>query len=916
MTRFRSRGRTARFLVSLLLVIAASSSASAAGGVPHKVTTVEGITEYGLPNGLRVLLFPDDSKATVTVNVTYFVGSRHEGYGESGMAHLLEHMLFKGTSKHQNPWKELKDHGAIFNGSTWVDRTNFVETLPAEGGHLEWAIEMEADRMINSRISNDDLSKEWPVVLNELEMSENDPPAILEQRMYASAYEWHNYGKSTIGPRSDIERVPVDNLRAFYRRFYQPDNAMLVVAGKFDVQQTLELIAKTFGALPRPTRSLSATYTREPPQDGEHQVVLRRTGDVQVVGLMYHGVSAADADHVAEEAIVHLLTAQPSGRLYKALVEKGLATALGGAAYRWAEPAMVQLDATVRVDKSAESVKDKMIEIVEALGKGQIGADEVERFKAKALKAFELGMADSGRIGIELSEWAAMGDWRLMFIHRDRIKTLTANAVRKVAATYLQQSNRTVGLFLPAKAPLRAPLPPIVDVASLVKDYKGGAGMAQGEKFEATIANIEKRTARSQLDSGAKVALLAKKTRGNSVSVAITIHFGREADVRGKTAATGIIPQMLMRGTKKHTHQQLEDELDKLRAEVSLATAGIATRSANSATIRITTVRESLPHVLALVDECLQQPSFRKDEFEIVREQQIAQTEARLQEPLALTLNALQRRLNPFPKDDVRYVPTLPEQVEQLRAIKLDDVRALHRRFWGASNLEISIVGDFDEAEIKNVLAATLGRWKSPRPFERVATSFRETSPGNEIVRARDKQMAVVGAGYRMAMRDNDPDFPALLIANQIFGGGSQSRLLDRLRQKEGLSYTVFSLLYADPFDQNGLLVMGALCDPHAVDKAMLAMMDELDTLVKSGVSEKELAEAKRSYELDFKNHLASDEYVAGMLAGELFANRTGDYYQKLNERVEALTTRDLEKVIRTYIRPEKLFKVKAGDLE
>jgi zinc protease len=901
---------------------AAGTAATLATAAPasgaRALTTVEGITEYQLPNGLRVLLFPDSSKPTVTVNVTYFVGSRHEGYGESGMAHLLEHMLFKGTTKHQNPWKELKDHGALFNGSTWVDRTNYYETVPSEGGNLEWALELEADRMINSRISAEDLSHEFSVVRNEFEMGENDPRGILEQRMYAAAYEWHNYGKSTIGSRSDIERVPVDNLRAFYQRFYQPDNAILVVAGKFDPQKTLGEIGKTLGAIPRPSRKLNATYTVEPAQDGEHQVMLRRTGDVAVVGLMYHGVASADEDHVAEEALVHLLTAQPSGRLYKALVEKGLAASVEGAAYDWAEPGMFQLSAAVRLDKAdrVEQVRQRMIELVERLGRGKIGDDEVERFKTKALKDFELGMANSGHIGVELSEWAAAGDWRLLFVHRDRVKKLTAEQVRRFAAAHFKQSNRTVGVFQPTKAPDRSPLPPPVDVASLVKDYKGEKAMAEGENFDATIENIEHRTTRSQLPSGAKIALLPKKTRGAAVTVGITVHFGREADVRGKTVAASLLPQLLLRGTQKHTYQQLKDELDKLKAQVSFGAGGIGGESANASSIHITTIRDNLPAVLGLVAECLKQPVFPKDQFEIVRKEEIAQLEEQLQEPQALAFTTVFRRLTPFPKDDVRYLPTIAEQIERLRAARLADVTALHHNLWGASNTEISVVGDFDGSQIKNVLARELGDWKSPRPYERIAVPFKDTPGGDETIKTPDKQMAVVGAAHRIAVRDDDPDYPALLLINHLLGGGGQSRLSDRLRQKEGLSYAAFSFVHADPFDRNGVFFAGAICAPQNADKAMAAMLDELDKLLKSGVPEKELAEAKHSYKLLFANQLASNSFVADMLSGELHTKRTGEYYQKLNDRIQALSAAELERVLHEYFHPAKLFKIKAGDLK
>ena len=225
----------------------------------EKVATVEGVTEYRLANGARVLLFPEASRPTVTVNLTVLVGSRHEGYGETGMAHLLEHMVFKGTPTFRDVPKALRDHGAAFNGTTNVDRTNYFETMPATDDNLEFGIKLEADRLVNSYVKREDLVSEMTVVRNEFERGENSPQGILMQRIHSAAYLWHNYGKSTIGNRSDIERVPIDNLKAFYKTYYQPDNAVLVVAGNFDEAKALSLVGKYFGALRRPERRLETT---------------------------------------------------------------------------------------------------------------------------------------------------------------------------------------------------------------------------------------------------------------------------------------------------------------------------------------------------------------------------------------------------------------------------------------------------------------------------------------------------------------------------------------------------------------------------------------------------------------------------------------------------------------------------------
>jgi zinc protease len=264
--------------VTLVLCSVQPLCASGAPSAPAQIIEVEGVHEYRLVNGLQVLLIPDASKATVTVNVTYRVGSRMENYGETGMAHLLEHLMFKSTRQVANVGAELSKRGMQFNGTTSDDRTNYYETFPSDATQLSWALKTEAERMTGAKVLKQDLDSEMTVVRNEMEMGENNAINILVQKTAAAAYQWHNYGKSTIGARSDVENVNIPHLQAFYRKYYQPDNATLIVAGAFDAAKVLQEISSDFGAIPRPSRSIEPTYTLEPVQDGEREVTLRRVG--------------------------------------------------------------------------------------------------------------------------------------------------------------------------------------------------------------------------------------------------------------------------------------------------------------------------------------------------------------------------------------------------------------------------------------------------------------------------------------------------------------------------------------------------------------------------------------------------------------------------------------------------------------
>ncbi len=569
---------------------------------PQKVTTVEGITEYRLQNGLRVLLFPDQSKQTITVNITYMVGSKHENYGETGMAHLLEHLVFKGTPKHPNIPQELTEHGAQPNGTTWYDRTNYFETFNATEENLKWALDLEADRMINSFIARKDLDTEMTVVRNEFEMGENNPSSVLEDRITSTAFLWHNYGKSTIGSRADLENVPIDRLQAFYRKYYQPDNAVLVVAGKIDEPKTLEMVNQYFGTTPKPAREIPLTYTMDPTQDGERNVTLRRTGDVQVAMAAYHIPAGTHPDFAPLQVLARVLGSPPSSRLHKALIDTKKASQVWSYTRQFKDPFLLYVGAELLKEKSRDEAKAALMTAMTDVVKNAPTQEQVERAKNEILKQIELSFNSSQNIALQLTTYAGMGDWRMLFLTRDRVKAVTVSDVARVAASYLKDDNRTTGVFIPTDKPERSEIPAAPDVEALVKDYKGNAEVAAGEAFDPAPANIESRTQRSELPGGARIALLTKKTRGESVEARIMLRFGNQNSVAGKAQAGEFAAMMLNRGTSKHTRQQIKDEFDRLKSNVNIF------GSATLTTVNITTTRPNLAEVVRLVAEVLRSP--------------------------------------------------------------------------------------------------------------------------------------------------------------------------------------------------------------------------------------------------------------------------------------------------------------------
>lgn len=878
----------------------------------QKVVTIEGITEYRLAsNGVRFLLFPDPSAATVTTVVTVFVGSRHEGYGETGMAHLLEHMLFKGSKGFPTIDKSLQEHGAEANATTWTDRTNYYETMPATDKNLEFGIRLEADRLVNSFIRREDLAKEMTVVRSEFEQGENSPDSILNQRMMAIAFEWHNYGKSTIGNRSDIERVPIERLHAFYKKYYRPDNIMVTVAGKFDDAKAKDYIVKYFGAIPVPSKALENTYTEEPAQDGERTVTLRRVGKVAVTGTMYHIPAAGHDEHAAVEILARILGDTPSGRLYKALVETKKATRISSDASAWHDPGILEFTAHVADKTTNEQVRDIMLDVVENFTKKPATKEEVARAVQQYLSERERALTKSKAIAMELSEWAAAGDWRLLFIHRDRVAKVTPDDVNKVAAKYLRRSNCTVGMFIPTTEVARTPVPPTPDIAAMVKDYKGGKSLSQGEVFDPTPENIEKRTQRLTLPSGVKVALLNKKTRGDAVIGSLVLRFGNEQSLLGQTTAANFIGSLMMRGTKKHTRQEIQDILDKLSSSLN------GSSSAGALTFGWQSKREQLPAVLDLLREVLREPIFPEKEFEVLKSNQKQQLEKALTDPQALASRTLTRKLNPYPKDHILYTPTIEEGLERLAKVTVGDVIRVYQEQLGGTTGELVLVGDFDTDKTVKQLAGLFTDWTTPVAYKRIArTADTKVKGSRDTLIIPDKEGATYVAGFTFPYMDSAPDYGALEVGNYILGGSFTSRLWMRLREKEGLCYGTGSRVNADSEDPYTRFLTFAICNPVNIEKVDKGAVEEIARLVKDGVTDAELESAKKGYLEEMKVQRAKDSSIGAMLREGLYLNRTMKYYIDLEKKIAALSVAEVNRALSAHITPGRLVIIRAGDFK
>lgn len=904
-----NRAMKTSLITAIMLALLATSTTKAE---TKELVTIEGITSYQMDNGLQILLYPDDSASTVTVNMTVFVGSRHEGYGEAGMAHLLEHMLFKGTPTFENIPALLNEKGARFNGTTWLDRTNYYETLPASEENLKLAIHLESDRMMNSYIKGEDLQSEFSVVRSEFERGENNPSRVLMQRMQSAAFDWHNYGKSTIGNKSDIELVPLPRLREFYKKYYQPDNTMVVVAGRFDKEKALGYLDEYFGKIPAPNRELERTYTIEPPQDGERIVNLRRVGDVGIAGVLYHVPASAHPDFAAVDVLSYILSTEPAGRLYKALVETKIASSIVGGTYALHDPGVMLFYSQATEKENLNKVRDVILAEIEKIVSDGVSEDEVKRVIQQLTKEREQSLNNTSQIAINLSDWAAQGDWRLFFLYRDRFEKVTPEDVQRVAALYTRAENRTIGMFIPTDKPSYVTIPDTGNIAAMVDGYQGRKAIAQGEKFEATLENIEKRTKLTTLQSGVQAALLPKKSRGEQVVLSLSLNFGTLTSLQGYDTAANYIGPLMLRGTKEKSHQEIQDILDALGATLSISS------SAGSLDISILAKRDTLPKVLALTKEIVETPSFPEKELQVMLQQQITALEASKSEPQSLAMNLLARTLTPYPVDDIRATLPVEDQIGQLKEVSIDDVIKLFNEQIGNQSGELVAVGDFDIESVTPLIQDAVKSLSSDVTYQRIGDSpFPDVKGARKKIVTPDKKNAFYISAHQIPVGRLHPDYPALMIGNHILGGGAlSSRLADRVRQQEGLSYTVGSMYRTYAKEGHGRVMIYAISNPDNSDKVVEVINEELNKLIKDGVTAEEVSKAVESNLQSNTVSRSTDSGIAGMLGSLLAQDRDIQSTKDLEDQMKSLTPDQVNAAIRKYLKPEKLIIVTAGDFK
>lgn len=863
------------------------------------VRAAGGIQEYKLPNGLKVLLVENHAAPVVSVNIVYRVGSRNEAVGYTGSTHFLEHMLFKGTptfnkEKGTQIASTLQAQGARFNATTWLDRTNYFETLPSN--QLDLALHLESDRMRNAFISDSDRQSEMTVVRNELERGENNPGRVMWQTLFTQAFKAHPYRVPTIGWNSDVEGVPTERLRKFYEDFYYPNNATLIVVGDIQPQAALAQISKYFGPIKPSPKPIPEVYTQEPPQQGERRFEIHRPGQLGMVNMGYHIPPMEHVDSAAFDVLDVLMSGGVSSRLYQGLVEKQLAVSTSSWAAQLRDPGLFTVTAELTSGTDHATAEKAMTEVVESFKTKAPTAADLERAKKQILADFAFRGHGTHELASELSEYEASADWRYRVSYPERIKAVTAADIQRIANTYFQKSNRTVGYFVPQK---------VEAVEFNVRNLKYPEGNKTPTQANSATQTVVKRY---PFANGGRL-ILVENPVDNTVAFQGSLYAGSIFDPAGKAGVAELTAAMLERGTQKKDKLALANALDAMGSKVNF--------SANTERMSVSgrSLSENLNETLALMFEMLKTPAFDAEEFNKLKTQSIDGLKKRLENTDVMAEEALYAKL--YPAGHPLHMGTA-EKLKQMEKLTLADVKAFYAKHYDNNQMIFTVAGAIKAQDLHGPLLEQLKALPtSTRNVNFTIADVAAERKGSRLNTSMpDKANTTIVMGVQTPVKLLSDDYFAAMIGNHALGQSSlSSRLGLRVRDELGLTYGIFSY-----FPEAGVgaspWTISVTTNPKNIQKTIEATQEVVKKYRETGISEQEFKQAKSAMIGSYLVYSTTNDALARRYTDAAFYGLGDNYLTDRAERIERVTLDQVNSAIRTYFDPARLTVSVAGKLE
>ncbi len=879
-----------------------------------------GIDEYKLTsNGLTVLLMEDHSAPVATFMVTYHVGSRNEAIGYTGSTHLLEHLMFKGSTEFNKEkgtpiWTVLQNVGAQINATTWMDRTNYFELLPSE--HLERAIRIEADRMRNAFIREEDRESEMTVVRNEFERGENDPFSAVDKNIWATAYQAHPYHHSTIGWKEDIENVSIERLKEFYDTFYWPNNTTVTIIGDFSQSDALEMIKEHFGKHSASPHDIPEMYTKEPKQEGPRHVIVKRSGQNAILGIAFKTPEGTHEDTYPIQIMSNILGNGKSSRLYKSIVDKGLATSLFMWDFPFHDNGLFIAYAFLTPGTDPDEVESIILAELENLKENGVTKDEVARAQAQIKADAAFSRDGSYSVASELNESIAMGDWTYYTTFVDRINDVSPEDVKRVANTYLVEDQKTTGVFIPVMNDHSNAQDANQNGAKAVHqpfNWRPENGLAAGPLgFSAGSMDMGSSMA-DQIKTSEVLEGLTLMTMETPVKDVVTIRGsflgGDEFSPESNAKVADLTAAMLDQGTKDQDKFAISEKLESVGAELSFSSSDYYVG------FSIRCLKDDVPMVIDLLAEQLREPAFNEEDLETTKKRYMGQLQRAKESTRGQAFREFMRTL--YPEGHPNRSLSVDEEIAMVENITVEDLKSFHSKNYGLGNMKVVAVGDVDEKVLSKHLKKRFKKWQtSPLTKEMTAVKANPATSKTAYVTLQDKTSTDTYFGQAIGIDREHPDYLPMFVGVYVLGGNFSARLMQTVRDEQGLTYGVGSSVRGVDHGNDGYWYTWGTFAPSLLSQGKTATMEQISKWVESGITEEELAAKKTTITGSYKVGLATTRGKAGQILTNAERGRSMEYLDEYPSKINAITLDQVNKAISMYVNPSSMVTVTAGTID
>ncbi|WP_249978311.1 M16 family metallopeptidase [Vreelandella olivaria] len=882
----------------VLAIIMCVFSVYANGDRSRHVGAENNISTYQLENGLRLILAPDNSNK-IFLNVIYQVGSLADPEGKSGTAHLLEHLMFKGTVERPGEqWiNALREQSIAFNATTSFDRTRYTTVLESNSDQLDALLALEAERMTSLSFDQTVLALEVDIVSREREVFQEDPFNVLISRMFAAATPDAGFGRQVLGQPDELQRITEDSIRQFHDRHYRPDRAFIVITGGFQEEVALDAIENHFSKL-EPS-SLPERASLDLPSITGPVTVESYQGGMTGVVLGYSLPPAQDERHWSLSVLADIYAGEPHGYLYQTLVAPGAAQGVSATYLPFEQGGYFLFGAIAAPEQSLEALAEQLQNAVVTAGHQAINAESLQRALRVERQTMEYLSSNSEMLAEYLSEAVVLGDWQRLLLGWESVPERTVEEVQRQAKHFLVADRQVAGLLLPGNnstndivktgmpryeqsdASFELPQPSEVDLEGINQE----------------ISDIEQRIERHSLSNGMQVALLPRNESARIHGV-MTLRFGDTASLRGLHAVTDILGTQLIRGTHSASYQEVVDQVNELGASVSIIPNGDVLR------VRFESPRESIEPLLALLADILKTPALSQEEFDIVKRQLISASQTIDQRPVQVARRELRDYTDsPLEPDDIRR-RLMPEAMQAaIEATTLRDIREFHETFYGAANGKLTIMGGIDSAAILTHLEALFGDWSSQVEHKRPIRLHTDRDSANLHVEADATTTGHYLRRFYFPLTMDSDDAAPLLVATHILGGDPlNSRLGRRLREQEGMTYNARASAHIPSYGNESRITIQSHYPLGEKEKFLDIIRSEVERFIEDGVAPEEVEWSKTMLLQSAGVALDNDRSLVDFIHRQLEKDVTVSQVIEQRRRLSELTSYEINEVIKRYL--------------